>query len=160
MRQAYKVAFNLNQSKTDNMTFNDAYKYSDSIFSQRFELDIPQKVKWTDNQIAMINTTQIWGLLEGYTPLARKLAMSFIMDTPMNNLQKLVDTNDLELELKKMGQFELYSMHDFQVANMLQQIVPSYNFTYIPYASNIFLETYKIKGKDDNNIFVKTVYNG
>jgi len=57
MRQAYKVAFNLSQSKTDNMTFNDAYKYSDSIFSQRFELDIPQKVKWTDNQIAMINTT-------------------------------------------------------------------------------------------------------
>jgi len=67
MRQAYKVAFDLNQTQTDDMTFNDAYKYSDSIFSQRFELDIPQKVNWTEAQIAMINTTQIWGLLEGYT---------------------------------------------------------------------------------------------
>lgn len=54
----------------------------------------------------------------------------------------MVDTDDLESELRKMGQFELYSMHDFQIANMLQQIVPSYNFTYIPYASTIFLETY------------------
>ena len=36
--------------------------------------------------------------------------------------------------------YHLYSGHDDQVANILTQILPKYNFTYIPYVSNIYFE--------------------
>ena len=50
----------------------------------------------------------------------------------------------------------MYSAHDFQIANLLVQLVPSMNITNIPYAANIQFELYN-KG---NSFFVKSLYNG
>lgn len=70
------------------MTYIDAYNYADAIYSQRFE-GIPQKVNWTEEQIAMINMTQIWALLDPLTPEARKLMVSKLLQVPMNHFAEL-----------------------------------------------------------------------
>jgi len=160
LRPYYAQAFNLTAEQTANMTFSDAYVYADAIYSQRFE-QIPQTVDWTPEQIALINTTQIYALLEPYTPKARKLFISKLLETPMRNLKTLATAEDKGEELRKMGPYRLYSAHDTQIANVLQQIDPAFNFTYIKYASNIFFEVYDFpESKAGKDIFVRTVYNG
>ena len=37
LKEVYGKQFNLNQEKIDNMTWSDAYLYSDVIISKRFE---------------------------------------------------------------------------------------------------------------------------
>lgn len=57
----------------------------------------------------------------------------------------------------------LYSMHDFQIANLLRSLSPSYNFTYIEYAANIVIEVRQSREVNEQGIypvFVKAVYNG
>lgn len=51
-------------------------------------------------------------------------------------------------EMKKPGslKYRLQSAHDTQVVNILTQLVPSYNFTYVPYASSVILEYFEIGG--------------
>ena len=52
--------------------------------------------------------------------------------------------------------YRFYSVHDFQIANLLVQLVPNYNFTIIDYAANFRFELYR-KGL---SFFIKTIYNG
>lgn len=59
--------------------------------------------------------------------------------------------------IKAKPQYRLYSAHDTQVANIIEQFNPSYNFTYVKYASNIYLMAY---ASPENEIYVKTIYNG
>ena len=54
--------------------------------------------------------------------------------------------------------YRVYSAHDTQIANILAAIDPSYNFTYIKYASNIYFELYH--QFNDDEYTVRTVYNG
>lgn len=54
--------------------------------------------------------------------------------------------------------YRVYSAHDTNIANWLTQLNPSYNFVYIAYAANIFIELYKDSAT--NTFFVQTVYNG
>lgn len=61
----------------------------------------------------------------------------------------------------KQPKYRLYSAHDTNVANFLIQINPSYQFKYIPYASNIYFELHKIdevNGKESRA--VRVMYNG
>ena len=48
LMKLHDAYFAIEKEKTENMTFNDCYIYSDAIFSQRFEL-LPQKVNWTEH---------------------------------------------------------------------------------------------------------------
>jgi len=63
-----------------------------------------------------------------------------------------------------MGLYKMYSAHDFQIANILYQLNPAFNFTYIKYASTVYFEIYR--GKDSgqqqgsNSFYVKPIYNG
>ena len=55
-----------------------------------------------------------------------------------------------------MGKYRLYSAHDFQIANILYQLNPDFNMTYIKYASNIYFELYE----DSEKFYVRPLYNG
>ena len=61
------------------------------------------------------------------------------------------------LGLKSKPQYRLYSAHDTQVANIVQQLAPSYNFTYVKYASNIYMMAY---ASPEAEVFVQIIYNG
>jgi len=54
--------------------------------------------------------------------------------------------------------FRIYSAHDTQIANVLAQLDPSFNFTYIKYASNIYFELYQEQTQSE--FVVKVSYNG
>ena len=54
-------------------------------------------------------------------------------------------------------QYKLYSAHDTQIANILRQLAPDYNFTYVKYASQIYMEAYS---QPEGDILVRTLYNG
>lgn len=60
---------------------------------------------------------------------------------------------------QKPMQYRLYSMHDTDIGNLLYSLVPSYNFSYVPYASNIIFEVYKAP-QEDKTGFVRAWYNG
>ena len=51
----------------------------------------------------------------------------------------------------------MYSAHDSQISNMLQVLVPSYNFTFIEYASSIVFE---VNRSVDDGHYIKMIYNG
>ena len=85
MKPYYKKVFNLTKEQTQNMKYTEAYDYADAIFSMIFE-GIPQEIKWTDEQIGMINTTQMYGVLDPVTNELRKLWMSRLMEFPMTKL--------------------------------------------------------------------------
>ena len=153
MRPEYTIAFNLTPEESKNMTFYQAYTYSDAIFSQRFE-GIPQVIDWTPEQIEMINTTQIYYLLDPYTPKARKLFVSKLLESVMYEITDVV--NSSKARNPSIPYYRLHSSHDTQVSNIMQQIDHAFNFTYIPYASGIYFEVYKHEGE----FFVKTSFNG
>jgi len=50
----------------------------------------------------------------------------------------------------------LYSAHDTNVALILKQIAPKFNFDYIKFASNIYIELHKIEGE----FFIRFNHNG
>ena len=70
------------------MKFNDAYKYADAVYSERFE-GIEQTVDWTENDIYMVNNTQKYSLLRGFTDESRKLFVSKLLFKPLNEMDAL-----------------------------------------------------------------------
>mgnify|MGYP000108694901 CR=1 FL=1 len=68
----------------------------------------------------------------------------------------LADINKVTTGGTGYPRYRVYSAHDTNIANWLTQINPTYNYLYIAYAANIFIELYS----DSTNYFVKTLYNG
>lgn len=93
---------------------------------------------------------------------ARHRYISKLYMYPMNDLVDLANAGvDSDTVLKRMGHYKVYSGHDSQIANILYQFNPSYNFTYIKYASQIYFEVYREKLEESNyNFYVRPVYNG
>jgi hypothetical protein len=62
--------------------------------------------------------------------------------------------------------FLIYSAHDTNVANIVNQIFPNFNFTFVPYASSIIFEVFKIteknalKDEKSKTIYVRSIFNG
>lgn len=139
------------------MTFHEAYDFTDVIYSVRFEGD--QTVyNYTAEQIGMINTTQIYVLLDPLTDEARRLMIAKLFFEPISNLVALNQSQDPTQVLKSMGKYRLYSAHDTQIANIIYELNPAFNFTYIKYAANFYIELYR--DVDDGAFFVRTVYQG
>jgi len=174
LKNDYAETFGLDQEQVDNMTFFDAYLYSDAVFSQRFE-GIPQVVNWTDEQISMVNNTQLYGLVLPFTSKARKLMISKLLEKGISDIQEHTlgrrDDENCSHHHAKAPRYRLYSAHDTQIANILFQIDPKYSFLYVPYASNIYFELYKSEGHNlehnhhhhhhhEHEFFVRTMYNG
>jgi len=90
----------------------------------------------------MINTTQIYVLLLPCPPAARKLVISKLLERPLINIIRLATENPDAVK-SQINKYTLYSAHDTQIANILRQIVPHYNFTYVNYASNIYFEVFR-----------------
>ena len=132
LRYQYQKEFGLNDSQTQNMKYSDAYNYADAVYSSRFE-QLPTNYDWNSTEIGEVNNTQVWALINPFTDQARKLMISKLFEKPINEIKKL-EKGEAVLP------YRLYSAHDSQVGNILQQLVPSYNYTYIKYASNIFWE--------------------
>lgn len=70
------------------MEYNDAYKYADAVFSKRFEL-LPTQYPWNASEIAMVNNTQVWGLVSPFTDYARKLMISKIFAKPLEEIRAI-----------------------------------------------------------------------
>ena len=47
------------------------------------------------------------------------------------------------LDGENIPTFRLYSAHDTQIANLLNQLTPNYNYTGVPYASTVAFELYR-----------------
>mmetsp|Transcript_6187 Transcript_6187/g.10014 ORF Transcript_6187/g.10014 Transcript_6187/m.10014 type:complete len:212 (+) Transcript_6187:627-1262(+) len=154
MAPYYAIAFNLTQEEEDDMTFFNAYNYADAIYSQRFE-GLPQVVNWTDDQIYMINTTQIYALLNPFTDYARKLFVSKQLERAMYEITDIM-TQPIFARNGSIPFYRVMSSHDTQVSNIMKQVNPGFNFTYIPYASSVYFEVYS----HDGDFFVQTVFNG
>ena len=93
------------------MKFNDAYEYSDAIFSERFEQIY--KMNFTDEEIYYVNTTQKFGLIRPYTDKARKLFISKLFETALVDIQKL--SNKVAYAPPVEGvipKYVIYSAHD------------------------------------------------
>ena len=106
-----------------------------------------------------IETTQIYVLLLPCPGQARKLIISKLLEQPLRDILMIAMTNgsDSVLESMKNHQYRLYSAHDTQIANILKQIAPGYNFTSIDYAASIYFEVTRSMRTDE--IFVRVVYN-
>lgn len=115
MKSKYQEEFELTQDEVDKMTYYDAYMYSDAVYSMRFE-GIPTKATYSDYEIGLVNTTQIYGLMNPMTTKARKLFNSKILERPLYDLKDLhLAMKDVPGEFKEPPrvQYMLYSMHDF-----------------------------------------------
>lgn len=75
----------------------------------------------------------------------------------------------VDFKLGKQGstdtyKYVMYSLHDFQIANMVKWLDPVvFQFFMVPYASEIFWELYEVadcKAKDETCFYVTTTYNG
>ena len=151
MKPYYKEEFHLNDSFVDSMEYYWANRFADYIFSERFE-GIPQEIDWTGDQIRMINDTFKYALINPLNDLARRVWVSRILETPLREIETLISGNgDSEIP-----NYRIYSAHDENIANMITQIYPSWNYTYIPYAASLFIELHKSTAS--NSYFVKTYY--
>lgn len=52
-----------------------------------------------------------------------------------------------------------YSAHDSNVAPLLLSLAPTYNYTWIPYASVITIEVFQV-GESPVPLYVRLMYNG
>ena len=78
----------MTDNETEHLTYIQAYGYADTLFAQLFE-GLPQAVDWTPEEIAMINTTQIYALVDPFTHKARKRWISKILLWPMGKYNNL-----------------------------------------------------------------------
>jgi hypothetical protein len=74
---------------------------------------------------------------------------------PFAEMKKLNSTKETA-EQSGVPYYRIYSAHDYQIANIMIQIDPTFILDVVPYASTVMFELYK-KG---NGYFVKTIYNG
>jgi len=100
--------------------------------------------------------------MDPFTDEARRRYISKLYMYPVNDLitlSKALSTIEASEVLKSMGIYRMYSAHDFQIANILYQLNPSFNFTYIKYASQVYFELYREK-RAGEMFYVKPIYNG
>jgi hypothetical protein len=137
LKPKFKTFFNLNESVIANMTVNQASRYADVVLAQSFE-GVPTNFTWTEEDRAMLELLETYHLVMGYTPTARKLATSNLFMEAFKDIKSLTGYTGPSTPPSIL----FYSGHDTQVANILLQLMPSFNFTYIPYSSSIRLELY------------------
>lgn len=96
----------------------------------------------------MINTTQIYALMNPLNGEARRRYISKLYMYELNDLVQLAKVagekgGRVDEALDQMGLYRMYSAHDTQITNILYQLNPSFNFTYIKYASQVYFEVYR-----------------
>ena len=74
--------------------------------------------------------------------MGRKLMISRNLEKPIQEIKALANRSSYISDVKSIPKYRLYSEHDTDVANVLGAIYPVLNYTYIPYASNIYFELY------------------
>jgi hypothetical protein len=121
------------------------------VLAQSFEV-VTTNFTWTQEERAMIELLETYALVMGYTPTSRKYAMSNLFNQAFRDIRSLTGY----IEPSTPPSILFYSGHDFQVANILLQLVPSFNFTYVPYSSSIRFELYQ----QGTELYVITNYNG
>lgn len=67
LRESFGKQLELTQEQTQQMTFHNAWRYADVVYSEMFE-GIEQVVDWTPWQVLGIQYTQKYGLLKGFAP--------------------------------------------------------------------------------------------
>lgn len=123
------------------MNWWDSFLYSDIVVAKQFE-GIAMKVKWTPEQLNRMNLYQNTALTRPFTKPALKLFISKLLFKPIQEMNALMAGNTT-LDDEHIPAYRLYSAHDTQIANLLNQLTPSYNYTGIPYSSHIAFELYR-----------------
>ena len=136
------------------MSFREAYHYADAITSMLYE-GVPTKQTYDGDKLFQVHTTQIYGLMDPHTPTTRSLFISKFLERIFADLRGF-ELNE-QVYWKAPAQYMMYSAHDSQISNMLQMLVPSYNFTFIEYASTIVFE---VNRSVDDGHYIKMIYNG
>ena len=131
--------------------------YSDMVFAERYE-GIAQNINWTSEDLIVVNRMLKAVLLRPFDDKARSVWVTKQLSKPMQEFMWI--SNHMHV---KQPRYRLYSAHDTNVANFLMQINPSFQFKYIPYASNIYFELHKMGGdvhSGREHRAVRVVYNG
>ena len=89
MSSAYQQAFDLTDNQTANMTFMNAYDYSDIVICQMFEGNY-QSIEWTSDQILMMKYTQKYGSSFRFTSETRKLYITKLARRAVQRIIQLI----------------------------------------------------------------------
>jgi hypothetical protein len=143
--------FNVTAEEIKAMEWKDVERYSDVVFAEVYQ-GIPQKEMWTKDEWADVIAQLKASLVDPFTTKARKLDISHEIRSALSDIKAV--TTGKATDLPK---YRLYSAHDTNIANWLEQLNPTFKFAGIPFAANIYFELYKGKSGDH---YVKTMYNG
>lgn len=150
LREQLNIELALNLTKDDNITWAEAFKYTDIVISKKFEM-LPMRRVWTDEDMLLAATVQKDGLYLPFTSAARKLFISKLLAPPMLDMKGFGQNQTTGIPL-----YRHHSAHDTQIANILTQIIPSYNYSAVPYASSIIFEFYE----QEDDFTIRTLFNG
>jgi hypothetical protein len=153
LRNLYKKEFELNDTDAKNITMKKAFGYSDYLISERFNFGNCTHIKPTQDQINMINTTQMYWMINPYTNESRNILNSHYIDHPLKQMKKIMEKKNPE------NRYVLYSGHDVSVALLVQSMAPAFNFTWVPYASSLITEVFEPEGSPEN-LHVRMSMNG
>lgn len=118
------------------------------VISEEFEgITHYDNVTFDDQEKTWVHLTQKYGLTNRFTDETRKMFLARLLQEP---LQYLDITYNRALRALRNGEsldydsdaprYLLYSAHDTQIANLIYNFAPNYNFTMIPYASTFIID--------------------
>lgn len=79
----------LSDEARDEMTFADAFTYSNLVEMQRF-YDVPQEVGWTTEDELDMNLTIKWGLDRPVTNRTKNIFITKVLKEPIANMVNIV----------------------------------------------------------------------
>jgi hypothetical protein len=89
-------------------------KYADAVFAQIFE-GIPQKRKWSYDEIEKVNQTEKFTVLDPWEPV-RWLMISKLILKPIS---EIIQIGSRGIRDSHIPFHRLYSAHDTQIGNLL-----------------------------------------
>lgn len=143
--------FNLTEDDFKKMLFTKSEEFIDSVAAERYE-GIKQAHNWSHEELKIANRMLTEVLLRPFDDKARRLWVTKQLEKPM------LDIIHILIGRHQNPRYRLYSAHDTNVANIVRQINPSYDFDHIPFAANIYIELHKLASTKRRA--VRVMYNG
>ena len=87
--------------------------------------------------------------------------ISKLFSLPLLEIQSLAGLidNETRIDASEIPYHRIYSAHDTQIANVMTQIAPEFDYAYVPFSSNVYLELHS-NVEDKSDFYVRTLYNG
>lgn len=128
------------------MTFHNAWRYADVVYSEMFE-GTPQVVNWSPWEELAIDYTQKYGLLKGFAPAIEQLYVTKLMRRAFQRITQIAgEERKFDFLNETYGypvdnsKFLIYSAHDTNVGLMIDFLAPHFNVSDFGFASSIQME--------------------